>query len=196
MLQFNLEMKFWLVWFVTKLTGYDWLVVDGVQRTSARTPWQQRRRPWCPRRDPFKPCRWTSAASQLHSQMLRKHQWLGCTCELQPKKYISHTYVNIYPCMTHCNNVIWLEVYWVGESQNTWSQWIKLTKDFLRVSKELAYNIFFLILAESGHHDIRNSFCFLELSAVPWHWCSYSKSYNPYLHSPSPPLCRSCRKSS
>ena len=86
MLQFNLEMKFWLVWFVTKLTGYDWLVVDEVQRTSARTPWQQRRRPWCPpRRDPSKPCRWTSAASQLHWQMLRKHQWLGCTCELQPR---------------------------------------------------------------------------------------------------------------
>ena len=42
-----------------------------------------------------------------------------------------------------------------------------LTKDFFKVSKELAYNIFFLILAESGHHDIRNSFCFLELSVVP-----------------------------
>ena len=43
-----------------------------------------------------------------------------------------------------------------------------LTKDFFNVSKELAYNIFFLILAESGHQDIRNSFCFLELSVVPW----------------------------
>ena len=43
----------------------------------------------------------------------------------------------------------------------------QLTKDFFNVSKELAYNIFFLILAESGHQDIRNSFCFLELSAVP-----------------------------
>jgi len=42
------------------------------------------------------------------------------------------------------------------------------TKDFLRVSKELAYNIFFLILAESGHQLIRNNFCFLELSAVPY----------------------------
>ena len=41
------------------------------------------------------------------------------------------------------------------------------TKDFFRVSKELAYNIFFLILAESGHQDIRNSFCFLDTSVVP-----------------------------
>ena len=33
----------------------------------------------------------------------------------------------------------------------------------------------------SGHQDIRNSFCFLDESVVPWHWCSYSKSYRPYL---------------
>ena len=33
----------------------------------------------------------------------------------------------------------------------------------------------------SGHQDIKKSFCFLEESVVPWHWCSYSKSYNPYL---------------
>ena len=41
------------------------------------------------------------------------------------------------------------------------------TRDFLRLSKEEAYNIFFLILAESGHQFIRNSFCFLEDSVVP-----------------------------
>ena len=35
----------------------------------------------------------------------------------------------------------------------------------------------------SGHQDIRNSFCFLLDSVVPWHWCSYSKSYRPYLKS-------------
>lgn len=40
----------------------------------------------------------------------------------------------------------------------------------------LEYNIFFLTLAVSGHQDIRNSFCFLEDSDVPWHWCIYSKS--------------------
>ena len=39
-------------------------------------------------------------------------------------------------------------------------------------------------LALSGHQDIRNSFCFLLDSVVPWHWCSYSKSYSPYLQSP------------
>lgn len=38
-----------------------------------------------------------------------------------------------------------------------------------------------LTLAVSGHHDMRKSFCFLELSDVPWHWCMYSKSNNPYL---------------
>lgn len=36
-------------------------------------------------------------------------------------------------------------------------------------------------LAVSGHQAIRNSFCFLELSEVPWHWCMYSKSKRPYL---------------
>lgn len=36
------------------------------------------------------------------------------------------------------------------------------TSDFFRASKELEYNIFFLTLAVSGHHDIKNSFCFLD----------------------------------
>ena len=39
--------------------------------------------------------------------------------------------------------------------------WIP-TSDFFKASKEDEYNIFFLILAVSGHQDIRNSFCFLE----------------------------------
>jgi len=55
------------------------------------------------------------------------------------------------------------------------------TRDFLRASKDEEYSIFFFILALSGHQDIRNSFCFLDESVVPWHWCSYSKSYRPYL---------------
>lgn len=38
-----------------------------------------------------------------------------------------------------------------------------------------------LTLAVSGHHDMRKSFCFFELSVVPWHWCIYSKSNRPYL---------------
>lgn len=40
---------------------------------------------------------------------------------------------------------------------------------------------FKLTLAVSGHQDIKNSFCFFELSDVPWHWCMYSKSKRPYL---------------
>ena len=56
----------------------------------------------------------------------------------------------------------------LGETRTYSISSSQLTKDFFNVSKELAYNIFFLILAESGHQDIRNSFCFLELSVVPW----------------------------
>ena len=55
----------------------------------------------------------------------------------------------------------------LGETRTYSISSSQLTKDFFNVSKELAYNIFFLILAESGHQDIRNSFCFLELSVVP-----------------------------
>ena len=63
--------------------------------------------------------------------------------------------------------------YWYWNQNNlsfpfrSFSSDFQLTSDFFRVSKELAYSIFFLILAESGHQDIRKSFCFLELSAVP-----------------------------
>jgi hypothetical protein len=39
--------------------------------------------------------------------------------------------------------------------------WIP-TRDFFKASKEDEYNIFFLILAVSGHQDIRNSFCFFD----------------------------------
>merc|ERR1740123_1616070 len=44
------------------------------------------------------------------------------------------------------------------------------TKHFFRASKEEEQSIFFLILALSGHQDIRNSFSFLLASVVPWHW--------------------------
>jgi len=33
----------------------------------------------------------------------------------------------------------------------------------------------------------------IHTSEVPWHWCVYSKSNRPYLHSPVPPFCRSSR---
>ena len=49
----------------------------------------------------------------------------------------------------------------------TWINLCTPTKDFLRASKEDEYNIFFLILALSGHQAIRKSFCFLLDSVVP-----------------------------
>lgn len=83
-----------------------------------------------------------------------------------------------------------------------WMYFCTPTNAFFSASNEEEYNIFFLTwkerrrgisgqwrggckcgltLAVSGHHDIRKSFCFFELSVVPWHWCIYSKSNRPYL---------------
>ncbi len=61
----------------------------------------------------------------------------------------------------------------------TWMYLCTPTRAFFRASKLDEYNIFRLILAVSGHQDMRNSFCFLLVSVVPWHWWSYSKSNRP-----------------
>merc|ERR1719351_288861 len=62
-----------------------------------------------------------------------------------------------------------LEATDASEASVAWMNLCTPTRAFLRLSKEEAYNIFFLILAESGHQFIRNSFCFFEDSVVPWH---------------------------
>ena len=42
------------------------------------------------------------------------------------------------------------------------------------------------------HYD-KSTTELIRTSEVPWHWCVYSKSNRPYLHSPVPPFCRSSR---
>ena len=73
--------------------------------------------------------------------------------------------------LSRCFNII--------QDQLTWMYLWTPTSAFLRASKLEEYNIFFLMRAVSGHQDMRKSFCFFETSVVPWHWCSYSKSYSP-----------------